>query len=112
MLYGRIARGNPVEAINWRLVASAPTPDVSLHRSPESTAVGSVEEAKKGTRSIYLPEAEDYVSVPVYDRYRIAPRAAFNGPAIVEERESTVVVGPGASIAVDELLNLVITMPS
>ena len=32
--------------------------------------------------------------VPVYDRYRLGPGATFDGPAIVEERESTVVVGP------------------
>ena len=34
--------------------------------------------------------------VPVYDRYRLGPGAAFVGPAIVEERESTTVIGAGA----------------
>ena len=40
--------------------------------------------------------------VAVYDRYRLGPGATFTGPAIVEERESTTVIGPGAMVSVDE----------
>ena len=43
---------------------------------------------------------------PVYDRYKLAPGAIFVGPAIVEERESTVVIGPGGRCTIDELRNL------
>jgi N-methylhydantoinase A len=43
----------------------------------------------------------------VYDRYRLAPGDAFAGPAIVEERESTVVLGPDARARVDDALNLI-----
>jgi N-methylhydantoinase A/oxoprolinase/acetone carboxylase beta subunit len=41
------------------------------------------------------------VQTPVYDRYALAPGARLTGPAIVEERESTTVVGPGAMLTVD-----------
>ena len=51
-------------------------------------------EARKGKREIYLPESDGFASVAVYDRYKLDPGAAFEGPAVVEERESTVVVGP------------------
>ena len=47
-------------------------------------------------------------SAPVYDRYLLSPGDRFSGPAIVEERESTFVIGPGAEAAVDELANLVV----
>ena len=36
--------------------------------------------------------------VTVYDRYRLGPGATLQGPAIVEERESTTVIGPGAAV--------------
>jgi N-methylhydantoinase A/oxoprolinase/acetone carboxylase beta subunit len=42
----------------------------------------------------------------VYDRYLLGRGAAFEGPAIIEERESTTVVGPGARIDVDPARNL------
>jgi N-methylhydantoinase A len=38
----------------------------------------------------------------VYDRYRLFPGARFRGPAVVEEKESTVVVGAGARCSIDE----------
>ncbi|MEA2524750.1 MAG: N-methylhydantoinase, partial [Thermomicrobiales bacterium] len=110
-LYGRVATGNPVEAINWRLVASAPTPEVPLHR-PARPSTGQAPNPRKGARSAFLPESRSFESVPVYDRYALAAGATFEGPAIVEERESTVVVGPGAQVEIDDLLNLVVKLPS
>ena len=38
----------------------------------------------------------------MYDRYRLFPGAGFSGPAIVEERESTVIVDELAKVRVDE----------
>jgi N-methylhydantoinase A len=49
-----------------------------------------------------------YVDTPVYDRYALAPGAAFAGPAIIEERESTTVIGPGARVNVDARLTLIL----
>ena len=52
-----------------------------------------------------------WMETPVYDRYALGPGASFDGPAIVEERESTAVIGPGARCRVDEGLTIVVTMP-
>ena len=43
----------------------------------------------------------------VYDRYSLPPGTEFAGPAIVEERESTTIVGPSARARIDEYLNLI-----
>ena len=48
---------------------------------------------------------------PVYDRYALAAGARLAGPAIVEERESTTVLPPGASASVDEYANLLVELP-
>ena len=65
---------------------------------------------RRGERPVFFEAAGGYVATPVYDRYRLAPDAAFEGPAVVEERESTAVVPPGAKARVDEELNLVVTL--
>jgi N-methylhydantoinase A/oxoprolinase/acetone carboxylase beta subunit len=44
----------------------------------------------------------------MYDRYAMAPGMRVNGPAIVEERESTAIVPPDRMLVVDDNLNLVI----
>ena len=37
----------------------------------------------------YFPEADGFTEVPVFDRYALTPGDAIDGPALVEEREST-----------------------
>jgi N-methylhydantoinase A len=51
------------------------------------------------------------VDTAVYDRYGLGPGATFEGPAIVEERESTLVVGPGGRCHVDERRTLIVELP-
>jgi N-methylhydantoinase A/oxoprolinase/acetone carboxylase beta subunit len=47
------------------------------------------------------------LDTPVYDRYSLGALARLDGPAIIEERESTTVIGPGAKVRVDAHLTLV-----
>lgn len=105
-LYGRLGPPVAVEAITWRVVSSGPRPD--LHLSMTNGATGKASEARKGTRRAYMPENHGLTDVPVYDRYRLGPGARFIGPAIVEERESTTVIGPRAPVTVDVEGNLVV----
>lgn len=101
-LYARKGPDLPLKVVNWRLVASGPCPQVSFSLS------SSRGEACKGSRSAYFPEEEGFVSTPVYDRYALTPGTTFEGPAIVEERESTLVMGTRARARVDEFLNLTV----
>ena len=105
LLYSRTPMGVPLEALNWRAVISGPPPDLTITSGLE-TGAATAPTAKKH-RAAYFPEAGGYVETPVYDRYRLDPGALLAGPAIVEERESTTVIGPGALISVDAHRNLV-----
>ena len=57
---------------------------------------------------MYVPERGHVEDVPVRDRYGLAPGDRFSGPALVEERESTVVIGTGDVVVVDEFGNLIV----
>lgn len=108
-LYKRLNPGVEIEIVNWRLVASGPRPLTTLRTQSEST--GSLARARKGERTVYLPEHEGFTLCSVYDRYRLPIGVCFSGPAVVEERECTVVVGANAQASVDDGLNLVIALP-
>ena len=105
-LYGREGPDVPLEAITWRVEVSAPRPEI-LQEERDGDP-GALDEARKGKREIYLPEQDGFAAVPVYDRYRLDPGAAFDGPAVVEERESTVIVGPDSRAEVDGSRNLIV----
>ena len=64
----------------------------------------------KGTRSVYLPDGGGFGEVPVYDRYRLGASDGFAGPAIIEERESTVVINGPARVALDANRNLIVDL--
>jgi N-methylhydantoinase A len=103
-LFGRTGPDVPLEGVSWRLLATGPAPSVNLRAAGASSAAGT--RPVKGERLVYFPEWAEHRPAPVYDRYLLAPGAAFDGPAIVEERESTTIVGPAARIEVDESRNL------
>ncbi len=103
-LFDRRIAEVPIEALSWRLSASAPMPHVALNFAGQLAGQGA---ARKGEREAYFPGA-GYVPCAVYNRYALPEGTKLHGPAIVEERESTVVVGPDAAVSVDKHLNLII----
>src|ERR1700687_3211179 len=107
-LYSRIPMGVPIEALNWRVVVSGPVPEISVSGAKPAAATiqGATKPVPKTTRKAYFPEARGYVDTPVSARYALPPGTTFLGPAIIEERESTTVVGPGARVSVDARLTL------
>jgi N-methylhydantoinase A len=109
-MYKRLNPDVDVEALNWRVIVAGPRPIIQL--APAAGLHVPLEATRKGQRPAYFPEASGYLECPVYDRYQLAPGMVLHGPAIMEERESTVVVGPGARVEVDAYQNVVIWLPT
>jgi N-methylhydantoinase A/oxoprolinase/acetone carboxylase beta subunit len=100
----RLTSAEP-EALHWRLTARVGTGAGDL-----SFAAGTGGDARRPDRDTYFPEVGAFVPTAVYDRYALAPGQSVQGPALVQERESTVVVGPSARASSDELGNLIVTL--
>lgn len=105
-LYGRKGPDVPLEIINWRVVARGPQPQLNMKLQRESMRAGN---SIKGSRPAYF-SARGYAETPVYDRYALKPGMTFAGPAIVEERESTLIVGARGRARVDERLQIVVEL--
>jgi N-methylhydantoinase A len=107
-LYGRAVTGTDAEVITWRIRASGPRSEVSLANLRSKT--GEVRNPLKGSRPVYFSELGNHVHTPVYDHYAMQPGMPVPGPAIIEQRESTVVMGPNASASLDEHHNLIMLL--
>ena len=109
-VYGHVMADNPVEVVSWRVVAHGPNPELALPRAnigdPADPSA-----AVKGRRGIWLPGEKSLAETPIYDRYALPAGAVLAGPAVIEERESTVVVNGTGTIRVDEHSNLVVDLP-
>jgi N-methylhydantoinase A len=100
-LYGRTYPDSEVEFINFKVRASLPEKLLQLPKL-EKKQGQTLEGAVKGRRNAYSPIARDFIPYMVYDRYKLFPDAAFRGPAIIEEKESTLIVGEDALVRTDE----------
>ena len=103
-LFDRTIETVPVEALNWRMHASAPGREISI-ASARPSASGVTR--SRSRRKVYL-HPQGWTDCEVYDRYALTPGDRISGPAVIEERESTCIVGSDAVVSVDEHLNLVI----
>lgn len=106
-IFGRKPDNAVIEVVNIRLCARVPASkgDVVLQ------GFGKGDGGLKGRRDVWFPETRSYQPTPVYDRYRLPAGVEHHGPAIVEERESTLVIGPAARFAVEGGGNLRIQLP-
>jgi len=100
-LYGRTYPESPVEFVNFCVRASLPVQLLSLPKLTGGKG-RKVRGAVKGERPAYSGISRDFIPYTVYDRYKLFPGAGISGPAIVEERESTVIIGEDAKATVDE----------
>lgn len=106
-IHGHRPPSVPLEITNLRARLSREGSPISLvpvlppDRSAKRAAV-------KGRRPLYFPFVGGFVDGDIYDRYALAPGDGGQGPAVIEERETSVVLGPDARFKMDEMMNLII----
>lgn len=93
--YGFMPSHVPTEVVSWRLTARGPL--VPFH---VALALPATPGKPKKSRKVHL--WEDNQMVPVYDRTSLAKDQKIDGPVIIEERETTIVILPGWTAQVDE----------
>ena len=63
--------------------------------------------ARRSERArVYFGAEHGFVDTPIYDRYRLCRRDGRHRPALMQERETTVVVAPARRWRIDEHMNL------
>jgi len=94
----------PVELVNLRVVARGAIPKPSL---PKKAPGGTLSEALKGRRKVWYKDC-GFVDAAIYERDRLPVGSTFDGPAIVEQPDTTSVLPPATHCRVDEYGNLII----
>jgi N-methylhydantoinase A len=109
-LYTYSTPESPLEIMNLRITAIAGTPAVGRVEAGLETQAGTAEpldseQSLKGSRPVYFQGG--FRDTPVYERSRLQPGMEFEGPAVIEERTTTVILHPGWSMKVDRYGNIV-----
>ena len=99
---GKQASGNLILA-TISLTVQAAVPHYHIAEIP--CALESADNARKGSRPVYLGSSTGKVEVPVYERCRLTRGHALEGPAIVESETTTLLVSSGWRLKIDQLNN-------
>jgi len=107
-LFGVAPLDEPLEIVTWKAEVEGPAPPLragySVTGAPGASP-GAGAGALKGSRTCYF--GGEATETPVYDRYGLVAGTVIQGPALIEERESTCVITPGHRATVDDALNIV-----
>jgi N-methylhydantoinase A len=107
--YGHAFPANPVEVVNLRVTATAPSP--KLQRVPPPRG-GSLDAAliRRGPCMFRLADGLRNLDTPRYARERLPLNTAADGPAIILQTDSTTVVPPDAHFIAGRDGNLIIRL--
>lgn len=85
------------------LLASAAVPHFQFAGKPRSDQ--DLEQARKGTRAVWLDPDRAYVEMTVFARERLGHGHEFSGPAIIESDQTTLLVPDGWQLSIDQYNN-------
>ena len=94
-LYGRPVVGVPVEIVTWRVRAERPAPGLAIFDNARVPDTRVPLPGPAGHRTAWLPDFDAPRQVPVFRREALLPGMELEGPALIEDRDTTLVLGAG-----------------
>jgi N-methylhydantoinase A len=99
-LYGHLVPGAVAQVVTWRLTGRSATRSREFIVDGVGAPAGTASHRQARERRIFLHDRRDYAVVPVHDRYALAPGTRLDGPLLLQEPESTIVVARAAQVEV------------
>jgi N-methylhydantoinase A len=104
--FGRMPPDVAIELVNLRVTGEAPPRQQLV---PEQIAAGAAPK-RKATRAVYFHEIGAHVDTPIYERDALLSGFSQQGPMLIEDASSTLVVGPKGHVKQLESGNLIISI--
>ncbi|MBL8671996.1 MAG: hydantoinase/oxoprolinase family protein [Alphaproteobacteria bacterium] len=105
-LYGHAAEAEPVEVVNLRVSAIGRVDKAAL--APLGASGGAALPPPKSRRKALFDAAAGWQDCPVYERESLPVGAALVGPAIIEDRGSSIPLWPKHRLEVDGSGNMIV----
>jgi len=105
-IYGYSMRDEPVEIVNVRLNCIGIIGKPKLKKYEINGNL--VSKALIEWRNVFFEKYDDFVKTPVFVREKLKAGGTIQGPAIIEEYDSTTVIYPGWKTSIDAYGNIII----
>lgn len=104
---GTAWKGVPASLINYSVTVTGRQNRPDLAKAAADADTGSV--APRETRRVFLPREREWAEIPIIDERHFPLGVTIEGPAIIDENDTTIFVPPGTTAARDEYQNYVLT---
>jgi N-methylhydantoinase A len=105
-LYSYHLPNAPVELVNLRVTAVGLLPRLQPRHA--GTAASDLNTALAEVRPVYFDRRGSFVDTPCYKRSGLVPGMTFEGPAVVDQDDTTTVIFPDFQARVDAGGNLIL----
>ena len=106
-MYGYDQRDKEIEFVTFRIAARLPVARPELRSERRTARRGGPDAATR--RPVFFEAAGGFVDCPVYDREGLDEGDRLEGPAVIEQMDTTTVLPPDFRLDVDDLRNLHLT---
>ena len=97
----------PVEVYRLTVTATGKTPKAEFAQHEKDNSIVK----PTSERNVVFDEDPQAILTPVYDRDKLLAGSVVNGPAVIEQLDSTILVPPGLKAEVDTSLTITIQVP-
>ena len=105
-VYGMSAEDEDAEIVTFRLLAEITVPRLSIPKLESGD--GDIDRARTETRPLYDLGASAFHQASVYDRAKLLAGDSIDGPAVIEQFDSTTVITAAQNATVDPYGNIII----
>jgi N-methylhydantoinase A len=107
-IHGHAAKDRPVEIVSYRVRLRVAVPKYEPVAAGAVVEVTAPQDAIKGMRTVYF-DGDAATETTLYERDKLPIGSMLEGPAIVEQFDSTIVVPTGWTARVDGYRNLILS---
>ena len=105
---GTAWREAPLQLVNYSVLGVAERPKPEIRPLPVTPR--EADAARIGVRRVFVPALHAWTEMATYDAELMAPGMAFDGPGIIDVRDTTIYVPQGARIERDQFMNFRMTL--
>jgi N-methylhydantoinase A len=106
--YGYCNEKAKVQVVNYRVVAIGRVRKIDLKSYPDGGKDSSA--AVVDTRKVFFEESGDFVDTKIYNRELLKTGNIIEGPAVIEQMDSTTVIPPSFTAEIDAYHNIFLTL--
>ncbi len=98
-MFSYCVRDSSVDLYHWRVTATGKIPAIQVQEYEQGEKDAAA--ALKATRDVYFSQLQDYTQTNIYDGGQLQCRMVVEGPAVVEQENTTIVVSPKQTLEVN-----------